>query len=347
MRIGYRAQWIALLLTLVATGAHGPLAAQGKVAIQRIAPDIAFARIIATELGVDGRICVADDIEVKITCLSPEGRVLWTYGRKGGGPGEFQGLYRIALAPDLTMLVADFTTNELHRISPSGAYLGKARFPSGFGQMNSLVAISRDTLAFSGTLWRPESARTAGVHLFVFRDTIAYLRSFGDLPVAKDPEKVRMSGSGPVTLTAKGTLLYSRRFPYEVTEYTLTGTKLRSVLNPMPTLGPDDAMTIERSGSRITYRSGPPRSGGSLVLAAREVGNGNWWVARRITGGDQFFDIVDPRTGRWTAPVKYPPWGALLGIAGEDRKRGLFIASTECDDEPCLVRFPSRPFIGR
>lgn len=347
MQTAYRASLFTLMLLAVATGYRRPLTAQGQVTVARIAPGIVFGRIIAAELGADGRICVADDIEVKITCLSPEGTVLWTYGRKGEGPGEFRGVYRLALAPDLTVFVADFMGNELHRISSSGAYLGKARFPSAFGQMNSLVAISRDTFALSGALWRPESARTSGVHFFVVRDTIAHLRSFGDLPVAKDPEKGRMSGSGPITLTAKGTLLFSRRFPYEVTEYTLTGTKLRTVLNPMPTLGPDDAMTIERSGSRITYRSAPPRSEGNFVTAAREVGNGSWWVARRTAAKAQFFDIVDPKTSRWAAPVKYPPWGALLGIFGEDRKRGLFFASTECDDEPCLVRFPSRPFLGR
>lgn len=323
------------------------LGAQGKVSVERIAPGISFGRLISEAIGADGRICVADDIEVRITCLAPDGRVLWTYGRRGGGPGEFQRLYRLALAPDLTMLVADFMGNTIHRLSSAGAYLGKARFPTPFEQINALVAISRDTFAISGTVWRPESARTAGVHLFVWRDTISYLRSFGDLPVAKDPDKGRMMGSGPITLTAKGTLLYSRRFPYEVTEYTLTGTKLRTVVNPMPTLGPDDQVTIERSGSRIAFRFPPPRKEGNFVLAAREIGNGSWWVDRRTGAGAQYLDIVDPATGRWAAPVSYPAWGADLGIFGEDRTRGMFYASTECDDEPCLVRFPSRPFLRR
>jgi hypothetical protein len=306
-----------------------------------------FERIIDEALGADGRICVADDLAVRVTCLSPDGAVLWAYGRKGGGPGEFQGMYRLSLAPDLTVFVADHLSGEVHRLSASGAYLGKARFPTRFGQMNSLVAISRDTFAVSGALWRPESARVAAIHLFVLRDTIAYLRSFGDLPAATDREKVEMSGSGPITLTDRGTLLYSQRFPYRVAEYTLTGTKLRTAANAMPTLGPDDAMLIERSGSRVSIRPVPPRPGGSSVEAAREVGNGSWWVTRRVASGGQFFDIVDPKSGRWAAPVSYPAWGALIGIFGQDRKRGLLFASTECDDEPCLVRFQSRPFLGR
>lgn len=347
MQTRHRVILSSIAVIAMAIGHGRLLAAQGQVVVERIAPGVEFERIINSVLGADGRICVADDLAVKVTCLAPDGVLLWSYGRKGGGPGEFRGIYRLALAPDLTVFVADGSTGELHRLSSSGAYLGKTRFPGGFGQMGSLVALSRDTIAVSGTLYHPESARSAAIHVFVVGDTIAYLRSFGDLHAGADPEKSTMTGPGPVTRTTRGTLLYSQRFPYAVIEYTVTGTKLRSAVNAMQTFNPDDATSIERAGSRVTYRVGPPPAAANIVMAAREIGNGSWWVARRVGRGRQFFDIVDPTSGRWKTPVSYPSWDAMLGIFGEDRKRGVFIASTLCDEEPCLVRFPSRPFLGR
>lgn len=347
MQPTYRVVVLATVLCCVTGGHLRPLPAQAPVTIERIAPDLVFSRIMASAVGADGRICVADDIEVRVTCLAPDGALLWSYGRKGGGPGEFRGMYRLAITADLTVLVVDFTARTLHRLSASGIHLGTTPLPSGLSQMNSLVAISRDTIAISGTLMRPGPARNAAIHVFSSRDSLVYLRSFGDLPEATDREKLSMTGAGSVTLTARGTLLYSQRHPYRLVEYTLSGTKLREAMNAIPTLGPDDQMTIERSRSRTAYRAVPPRAGANIVLMAQEVGNGKWWIARRVVEGKQYFDIVDPSTGRWNTPVSYPGWDALIGIFGEDRQRGMLLASTECDDEPCLVRFPSRPFLGR
>jgi hypothetical protein len=347
MQPAHRLGVLSLVLCCVTIGYSQPLLAQGQVTVERIAPDLVFNRIMASAVGPDGRICVADDIEVKVTCLASDGTLLWSYGRKGGGPGEFRGMYRLALAPDMTVFVLDFSTRALHRLSSAGAHLGMSSFPPGFSQMNSLVAISPDTIAVAGTLFRPASARDAAVHLFAVADSIVYLRSFGELPAAVDPEKLSMSGAGFLTLTAHGTLLHLQRYPYTVTEYTRAGTALRKVVNPLPTLSPDDQMSIERTPSRTAYRAVPPRHGTNMVMMAHDAGNGTWWVGRRVVGGKQFFDIVDPNTGRWAAPVSFPPWGSLIAIFGEDRQRGMFLASTECDDEPCLIRFPSRPFVGQ
>ena len=48
------------------------------------------------------------------------GRMRWTFGRRGGGPGEFRDAIRLALAPDSGLLVLDRDNGRFYEITPSG-----------------------------------------------------------------------------------------------------------------------------------------------------------------------------------------------------------------------------------
>ncbi len=82
----------------------------------------------------DGRIVVGNGRTHEIRFFDANGRHLQTVGRRGGGPGEFEGLGRLGVAHD-SIYVWDFRQRRLSVFDPSGTYIRSARveFPgSGF-----------------------------------------------------------------------------------------------------------------------------------------------------------------------------------------------------------------------
>jgi hypothetical protein len=78
--------------------------------------------VIADE---DGRLYVADAHALEIRVFEADGRFVGALGRKGGGPGEMEGLHGTAwLTPD-TMVVADYGNARLGLMDRQGRHLGQ------------------------------------------------------------------------------------------------------------------------------------------------------------------------------------------------------------------------------
>jgi hypothetical protein len=78
--------------------------------------------VIADE---DGRLYVADAHALEIRIFEADGRFVGALGRKGGGPGEMEGIHGTAwLTPD-TMVVADYGNARLGLMDRQGRHLGQ------------------------------------------------------------------------------------------------------------------------------------------------------------------------------------------------------------------------------
>lgn len=337
---------IAALYAALPVVARAQAARFAPPAVERIAPDLELSRIIAVGMGSDGRICLLDDLELRLHCLRADGSPLWSFGRKGEGPGEWTSTYRLGIASNNVVTVLGFGV-QVHQISADGKFLRQARLPGSFGQPGAVIAISPDTFAISGTFHQRGALHPSAIHLFVFvEDSIAHLRSFGTPPDHTDPEQRSMLPTGSVSMTARRTFLHARILPNVVVEYDMAGKILRQVTSTIVPFDPSKETKITKTPGRAMYQTVKPPVGSNRIGSVREYRPGAWWVFRTTVGVGQFFDVVDPATNRWLPPKPLPAWPATFGVFGEDRKGGYFLATTTCDDEPCLVRFKSAPYFG-
>lgn len=79
-----------------------------------------FSEIPDAARGADDRLVVADAMGGEIRTFGPDGRHLWTAGRIGRGPGEFQGLGEVDFFSGDSVLVWDRSLRRFSIFSPSG-----------------------------------------------------------------------------------------------------------------------------------------------------------------------------------------------------------------------------------
>lgn len=97
----------------------GPLLTVGRaMAVEAGAPD-EFGRITSIALGPDANLYVSDSQAAEIRVFSPGGEFLRTFGRSGGGPGEFLALYSLAFLGD-TLLAMDSGNARIALLDLSG-----------------------------------------------------------------------------------------------------------------------------------------------------------------------------------------------------------------------------------
>lgn len=313
-------------------------------AVERLTTDVDLGRIISFALGSDGRICVADDAETRVICFSAEGKTLWSVGRRGRGPGEFSRLYRIAVGPDNSVAALDRQTNSVTLISAQGVVLRRLPLPIFFSQPTSVAFPAQDTIVIAGAVGASSPTRDSAIHVFGMAGEVTLLKSFGQMPEAMDRRKLAMYGAGQISLTSSGTLLYSRRFPYEVVEYLLGGTPRLRTKGPVRLgFGPDSAMAVSRSSDGGTTYRAILSDTATYVGAARDFGGGLFGVLR-TSARTQLLDLYDTRRNRWLPPLVISREGPIGGFQVDLRNSRMVFAST-CDDLPCLkvIRFTRRP----
>jgi hypothetical protein len=84
-----------------------------------------FGQVRSVMADADGRFYVADTHAFEIRVFDPDGRFVRALGRKGGGPGEVEGMHGTAwLTPD-TMMVVDHGNARLLLLDRAGRHLGQ------------------------------------------------------------------------------------------------------------------------------------------------------------------------------------------------------------------------------
>jgi hypothetical protein len=301
---------------------------------QVVGRDAGIASLMMARVAPDGSVYVVDDVSARVVAFDADGRQRWTLGRRGRGPGEFQTPYRLDVRRDGTVFVYDAATGEVTSITPEGRFLERYRLPFAFSQANNLVALD-DVLLISGTTTDPAGSGRA-IHRFrLDGNDLRHDGSFGLLPVVRDPMVLQQWGAGSLVRGSTGSIWYTRRLPYEVYRFDVSGRQRALVRAPFRTRGtPDDAIRIERSTRSTTFVN----TGAYVEIPgpAWELPGGLLLVSR-IRPGERYWDVFSV-SGRFRGSHRLP--AAWESIAGYDAQRNVLWVTGMQDDIPVLYRVP-------
>ena len=111
-------------------------------------PDKLFCGAIGTAFRKDGHFYVGDGYcNARVVEYAADGSKVREWGRKGGGPGEFNLVHDISADEDGTIYIADRENGRAQWFDPDGGYLGEKHFG---GQLFS-VAVAPDGMVYAGT----------------------------------------------------------------------------------------------------------------------------------------------------------------------------------------------------
>lgn len=272
------------------------------------------------EVGPSGRFCLVDGAKGEVRCFSAGGRTIWRAGRSGDGPGEYRGLYRIAISPNGSVFAFDIARMMVTQYDSTGKWLRSGTVPFFFRQAGDLVATGDSGFVISGYAPMAGAASRNGVHLFRWDSTITHLQSVGRLPATIRPELLNFWGSGNLRLGFDGTLLYQVANPHEVIVFDQTGTILSARAISIEISGPDQVFDLEESATKFAVRRSRQRS--VMPLGVEALSPGIWVMERRISpdsAGGQAREIVDAisSTGSpiasWVVPDSLSPMGLIDG----------------------------------
>jgi hypothetical protein len=85
-----------------------------------------FGRIIGAVKLADGRIAVADNQNVEVRLFTAAGWFERSFGRRGGGPGEFDALTRLTVVAGDTLVAG--SNSRLARYTAQGSYVDESRY---------------------------------------------------------------------------------------------------------------------------------------------------------------------------------------------------------------------------
>jgi hypothetical protein len=215
---------------VVVTGPTGVWDRQGKQAVKLVRdltigvregdPNKIFFRPGPVIADRDGNIYVAEYTEGEIRKFDQNGEYLLTIGRKGEGPGEFQGVLVCAFDSSGNLWVDDYGNQRLSEFTASGRYvksipLATPSIPYGF----AVDTRGRFYLSFYDPM------RESVIHRYNREGK--WLVSFG-APVVMTKELIfarsvkRNVSAGPITLDGRG-LYFSRANPYEIAAFGAEG----------------------------------------------------------------------------------------------------------------------------
>lgn len=82
-----------------------------------------FGRVRSVVSDAEGRVFIADGLALEIRVFGPDGAFLRRLGRKGGGPGEMEGVHGAAWLGEDTLVVMDFGNARLMRMTANGEHV--------------------------------------------------------------------------------------------------------------------------------------------------------------------------------------------------------------------------------
>jgi hypothetical protein len=231
----------------------------------------------------------------------------------------------------------DLGHQAIHLYTTDGKLRRTVRLPVFLNQVMSFVAPSDTLLILTGVSFAGGDAGDFAAHAFTLKDTLVYLRSFAALPVVGSRELLAMYGPGFITLTDQGTLLYNRRFPLELVEYSLAGQELSRISPRSPLPYPPDSQyafvrtptraRVEYRGARFPAKAGTAYSYGAWTLL---------W--RTESTGRLVLEAFDRRVGGWLSPLAWRFPGRIVPLA-LDLPRHRVLVTHECLDGAVCVEW--------
>lgn len=292
-----------------------------------------LAQPIDSAVDRDGNILIADFIDRKIVKLSPSGTVLWESGRRGEGPGEFNTLYRLAVANG-RIGALDVARQDISWLTSDGDYVDRVRLPFRLMPIDKLLMHPNGHIVICGVSQHPAALGSA-VH--VFDEALRHLTSFGPLPPVEEERSLRFWGAGGCSVSADGDILYSRKIPYEIYRFSLEGTLQALIERPYAfSKTPDDGYVERRSNNgRVSISRAPdfvPRP-----WTAQELRH-DWLVAGIRTETDEgFWDIF--HSGKLVKTIPGPnEWPQVILV--DRTHQVLYVKTYAADGNFVYLRVP-------
>ena len=302
-----------------------------------------FFRVVnAVTLG-DGRIAVANSGTNEIRYFEADGSFLYSSGRKGGGPGEFEALWTLAALPGDSVVAFDRRHRRMSVFAPDGTFARSFMFtalagaaalpmPIGLTSDQRLVVSER---AFRTGETRTGLSRDSSYYLLVNLDG-ALLDTLGHFAGAESyirSERETIYSATPPFSRSSESVVHGNGFyfgsgdSYEIAYYASDGALLRLIRRMSPNLQvttediaryQEDVLEGTRDPSRRQFwqsmfaempvpETMPAYSGLIVDL------EGNLWVGDyRRPGDDQ---------PRWTV---FDPDGAMLGVVETPQRFRIF-----------------------
>ena len=275
----------------------------------------------------DGSVIGAEYKSAVITRLAADGRVLWRVGREGSGPGEFRVPYRLAVAPDQTVLVYDLVLSRFTRVDSSGVILGST-VPDMRLSVNSVLVLASGDVLIAGTTTDPRG-RDRPLHLF--SKALEHKRSFGEPGVVSDARYRSLVGPGTIAPLQDGGVLHMRESPYEMVRYSPTlqpvgRTKVPIAIDP-PELW---SALATGAGGRGGMRSNPDAR---RPLAITQLDD-NLFLGG-VSSKETSYVLFDRQGTRLDEIARPREWQSLATF--DYARRTLWIYG-ERDDEPVMYR---------
>lgn len=312
----------------------------------RVAEGVVFGILSDGATSPRGDLCLADFSYNRVTCLSRDGKLKWTIGREGGGPGEFRSLQQVAFQNDGKLLAFDAMSQSLTVFDTLGAFVTTRLVPDRFVRVDDIIVIPSGGIAISGLLLRLEPGQDSAVHFF--DASLQYQGSSGPLPLVSDRHLLTNWGTGKLGPGSfNGEILYTRNGPYEVYRIE-TGPQRRSSLMTVgfeTSAGADQAYEVHIGGGVRSIT----RSKGSYTRYQRTIAVSDSFALGTRVQYDEgeiantFLDIFGPSSleGRVLLP-KALDGITLLGIAKDSTELWGMTASADGSQKIYVLRIGFR-----
>jgi hypothetical protein len=311
-------------------------------------PRYQFAQVSDALCLSDGSVVVAEAQAQEIRVFNAAGRWVRTMGRKGGGPGEFQGLWSVFLLLGDTVAAYDYQSPRLTLFAPDGT-LGRSVSlqPLEGGLPPRPLAIFADGSMLVAPMFNPNFDQNEKPH----RDTMVFARYsaagvldslIGRMPgeegysmISTGETRIAMRRPVPfgqnTFIAASGErMLIGDNARYELAEYGADGKVTRLIRRDVPREPVTDAdrahyLEANRAPGEARHRQAHERMLAAVTFPAHKSWfrgvrldpQGNAWVERHgAPGGDIPWDVFDA-DGHLLGTVAMPQGLEVMEI-GED-----------------------------
>lgn len=224
----------------------------------------------------DGNIYVLDSGNFRIQKYDPEGNYMATFGRKGQGPGEFEGPESIDIDADGNIYIADPGNNRVSVLSQDGKELrtfktGKLVIP--FKLLPTGDILTGTSTFYGESIGKPNKEYTHPV-IEIFDKDGVIKKGFGK-PYDYEDNYVNVSGNTiHYTFDKNNNIYVSFRFQNRVEKFSSKGTLLFTA---------DRQLSFEITRPKLLLEEFPPRRFGppSMNLVSGGIGvdnKGRIWV---------------------------------------------------------------------
>ncbi len=278
---------------------ENPIRAELVLRIGSDKPNEDFYKPPSLAIGKNGQIYVLDSGNSRIQCFSKEGNFLFSFGKRGQGPGELSNGARIInILSDGNIYVIDNPQRRINIYSQEGKFLYSAKTKAWYNDIELL----NNTYYLSSIILKENHkpihvSRSLGkidaeFGIFV-EPAVGILKQISQLPM-HEPWRYYYSDSSFTRLVAtnKNELIFSQCFPFRLIKYDTEGKVLKDIMGNVD-FNTYQQVKFDMNSFGTAIITSPP--GASRVLLGMNIKNGDQLVVPFLNPEKNIFyiDIYD------------------------------------------------------